>query len=133
MTLQPTFDYTNIINVEKNQEMLDQSKRMLDRVGAEHVEYMCKDANDLNYHQLGDNGLIINCSLNDMPGTDWFKNIPKNTLVVMQARDHTSENQFKSPSDIVEKFPLDQLLYSGTKHLQDPETHYNRFMVIGRK
>ena len=133
MTLQPTVKYTNIINVETDQSMLDQSARMLDSVGADRVEHMNKDANDLDYRQLGNAGVVINCSLTDMDGTDWFKHIPDGTLVVLQARDHDPGYQFHSPEDIVEKFPLDQVLYTGTKQLEDPETRYNRFMVIGRK
>jgi hypothetical protein len=133
MTLQPTVKYTNIINVEQDQTMLDQSRRMLDSVGADNVEYMNKDANDLDYRQLGPAGVVINCSLTDMDGTDWFKHIPDGTLVVMQARDHDPGYQFASPDDIIDKFPLDQVYYTGTRSLQDPETRYNRFMVIGRK
>jgi hypothetical protein len=133
MALQPTFDYTNIINVEPDQSMLDQSARMLDRVGAQNVEHMRKDANDLDYSQLGMAGVVINCSLTDMDGTDWFKHIPDGTLVALQARDHDPGYQFHSPQDILDKFPLNQVYYTGTLDLQDPETRYNRYMVIGRK
>lgn len=122
-----------IINVETNQDMLDQSKRMLNHIGAHNIEYMLKDANDLNYQQLGIDGAVINCSLTDMDGTDWFRKIPNGTLVVMQARDHDPGYQFRSADDILEKFPLDQVLYQGSLKLQDPETHYQRFMVIGRR
>ena len=38
-----------IINVETDQKMLDQSERMLDHIGARNIEYMSKDANDLDY------------------------------------------------------------------------------------
>ena len=133
MHLQPTFKYTNIINVEQDQNMLDQSARMLDHIDANNVEHMLKDANDLDYRQLGNAGVVINCSLTDMDGTDWFTHIPDGTLVVLQARDHDPGYQFHSPEDIVDKFPLDQVYYTGTLALQDPETRYNRFMVIGRK
>lgn len=133
MYLQPQVKFTNIINVEQDPDMLNQSQRMLDRIGAERVEYMNKDANDLDYRQLGNAGVVINTSLTDMDGTDWYRHIPDGTLVVMQARDRDPGNQFSSPEDIVKKFPLDQVLYSGTMELKDPETRYHRFMVIGRK
>ena len=51
----------------------------------------------------------------------------------MQARDHDPGYQFHSADDILKKFPLTQVYYKGSKQLEDPETHYNRFMVIGRK
>jgi len=133
MHLQPTFEYDQIINVETDQGMLTQSARMLDHVGAERVEHMYQDANELDYRQLGPNSAVINTSLTDMPGRAWFDHIPAGTLVVLQARDQDPGQQFHSPQDILDKFPLDQVYYTGTRSLQDPETEYNRFMVIGRK
>ena len=133
MHLQPTFEYERVINVEKNANMLSQSQRMLDHVGAERVESMLKDANDLDYRQLGDRGAVINTSLTDMPGTAWFENIPTGTIVAMQARDQDPGAKYSSTQDIIDKFPLDQVYYTGTLDLQDPETPYQRFMVIGRK
>lgn len=125
--------FNNIINVEKNQSMLDQSERMLQHVGIDNVDHMLADANTLDYRQLGPAGAVINCSLTDMPGTDWFKHIPNGTIVALQARDHDPGYQFNSPEDILRKFPLDQVLYTGTKKFEDPQTKYHRFMVIGRK
>lgn len=133
MTLDPIIQVKKIINVETNRTMLDQSERMLDHVGARNVEPMLKDANTLDYRQLGADGVVINCSLTDMDGTDWFQNIPDGTLVVMQARDQVDRKPFYSTDDILKKFPLGQVLYQGSLKLKDPETSYNRFMVIGRK
>ena len=132
MTLDPMLQVKKIINVETDRSMLDQSKRMLDHVGARNVEYMLKDANTLDYRQLGTNGAVINTSLTDMDGTEWFQNIPDGTVVVMQARDRVDRKPFYSTDDILRKFPLDQVLYQGSLKLKDPETAYNRFMVIGR-
>ena len=133
MTLQPEFDYNKIVNVEVNANMLKQSQRMLNHVGANDVQHMLRDANKLDYRQLGKNGLVINTSLNDMPGRAWFDNIPTGTLVVMQARDQTQERPFHRINDILKLYPLSQVLYKGSLDLQDPETDYTRFMVIGRK
>ena len=133
MHLQPAIEYNQIINVETDQAMLDQSQRMLDHVGAANIEYMLKDANELDYQQLGKQGVVINTSLTDMPGTAWFENIPAGILVVMQARDQDPGEQYNSVQAIIDKFPLDQVYYTGTLDLQDPETAYQRFMVIGRK
>ena len=133
MKLQPRITADRIINVEKNAEMLDTSQRILDRVGADNVEYMLTDANKLDYRQLGDTGCVINTSLTDMPGRAWFLNIPVGTLVALQARDHDANHNFESTQDIVDRFPLSQVLYHGRMKLRDPETEYTRYMVIGRK
>jgi hypothetical protein len=133
MHLDPLVKVKKIINVETDPGMLKQSHRMLDRVGARNVEYMLSDANDLDYRQLGMDGAVINTSLTDMDGTDWFQHIPDGTLVVMQARDHDPGYQYHSTEDILKKFPLSQVLYKGQLKLRDPETPYHRFMTIGRK
>jgi hypothetical protein len=125
-------DYDTLINVESNKKFLSGSKKLLDNLGATNIQYMLKDANTLDYRQLGNDGVVINTSLTDMQGTDWFDNIPPGTLVVMQARDNDPGEKFSSPKDIVRKFPV-RVLYQGSKNLEDPEAKYNRFMVIGIK
>ena len=120
-----------IINVETNSEFLQTGRQILQAAGADNIEYMIADANDLDYRQLNSQGVVINTSLTDMSGEDWFKNIPSGTLVVLQARDHDPGQQFDSPKDIQTAFPLSKVLYSGSMSLQDPETKYQRFMTIG--
>lgn len=133
MTLQPRISVDKIILVEKNQEFLSGSKQILDRVGTDNVEYMLADANKLDYRQLGDAGVVINTSLTDMPGRSWFLNIPTGTLVVLQGRDQDPGQEYHSTQEIVDRFPLSEVLYHGRMQLRDPETEYKRYMVIGRK
>lgn len=133
MKLHPAVKTERIINVETDPKFLKQSKRMLDHIGAACVDHMQADANDLDYRQLDNNSLVVNTSLTDMPGRAWFDNIPPGTLVALQARDHDPGQQFHSTRDILDKFPMQEVLYQGELDLQDPETNYTRFMVIGRK
>ena len=129
----PRVKVDHIINVETDQERLRTSARILDQTGAHNVEHMLKDANSLDYRKLGRDGAVVNTSLIDIKGTDWFENVPEGTLVVMQARDQVDDEQFAGPADIEQKFPLSQVLYSGSLDLEDPETEYTRFMIIGIK
>lgn len=133
LTRYPQVKVDKIINVETDREFLSTGKNLLDQAGADNVEYMLKDANDVDFRQLGPDGAVVNTSLTDMKGTDWFENIPAGTLVALQARDHDPGQQFAGPEDIEEKFPLGQVLYSGSLTLEDPETDYTRFMTIGIK
>jgi hypothetical protein len=133
MSLEQRIQADKIILVEKNQEFLTSSQRILDHVGARNIEYMLTDSNKLDYRQLGNRGCVINTSLTDMTGRSWFLNIPNDTLVVMQARDHDPNRSFESTQDIVDRFPVSEVLYHGRMRLQDPETEYTRYMVIGRK
>jgi hypothetical protein len=106
---------------------------MLDSVGADNVEHMLRDANELDYRQVGRGGAVVNVSLTNIAQDQWFENIPPGTMVVMQARDQDAGEQYHSIQDIVNRFPLSQVLYQGTMQLQDPETKYHRYMVIGIK
>jgi len=133
MTLEGRIRADKIVLVEKDKKFLSTSKKLLDLSGADNVEYMLADSNKLDYRQLGESGVVINTSLTDMQGRSWFLNIPDGTLVVMQARDHDPNRSFSSTQDIVDRFPLSQVLYHGRMQLRDPETQYTRYMVIGRK
>jgi hypothetical protein len=132
-TLQPMIGVDRIINVEINPERLAQSQRMLDSVGAGNVEHMLKDANDLDYRQVGQGGAVVNVSLTNMADDQWFERIPPGTIVVLQARDQDPGEQYTGTQDILDRFPLSRVLYKGTLDLQDPETDYQRYMVIGIK
>lgn len=133
MTLIPDVRADKIILVEKNPEFLSVSRDLLQLAGAKNVQYMLTDSNQLDYRQLDASGLVINTSLTDMPGRNWFDRIPAGTTVALQARNHAEGAKFDSPKDIQQKFPLSQVIYTGSKQLQDPETRYKRFMVIGIK
>ena len=94
------------------------------------------DANEVDYRQLEQPGLVINTSTNDIPDHGWFDHIPPGTIVALQGRDRVlpgAEHVYNSPDDLLQMYPLEQVLYSGTWDLEDPETDYQRSMVIGIK
>ena len=133
MKLQPTIKVDQIINVEIDTEMLDTSQSILDRVGATNVKYMLSDANKLGYRQLGSAGVVVNTSLTEMNQKEWFEHIPTGTLVALQARDQDPGVQYHTAQDIQRRYPLNRVLYHGSIRLQDPETKYTRYMMIGVK
>ena len=133
LALDPVIQYKQLINVETDPEFLKASERIQDHLGMGNTEYMLKDANDLDYQQLGNDGVVINTSLTDMQGQAWFDRIPTGTLVVMQSRDHDPGNAAHSTEDITDRFSLSKVVYDGELKLSDPETTYTRYMVIGIK
>ena len=133
LALDPAIRYKKLINVETDKKFLQASKRIHNHLGMDNTEYMLKDANDLDYRQLGPDGVVINTSLTDMQGQAWFDRIPAGTLVVMQSRDHDPGNAAHSTQDIIDRFPLSEIIYDGEIDLEDPETEYTRYMVIGIK
>ena len=133
LALDPIIRYKRLINVETNRQFLQASRRIQDYVGMNNTEYMLADANTLDYRQLGSDGVVINTSLTDMPGQAWFDHIPAGTLVAMQSRDHDPGNEAHSTQDIMDRYPLSEIIYDGKLELADPETAYTRYMVIGIK
>ena len=133
IALDPIVKYKKLINVETDQKFLQASERIHNHLDMGNTEYMLADANTLDYRQLGRNGVVINTSLTDMPGQGWFDNIPKGTLVAMQSRDHDPGNAAHRTQDITDQYPLSEIIYAGELKLNDPETEYTRYMVIGIK
>ena len=127
--------YEKIINVETNRRYLKTGQNLIAMAGDANTESMLKDANKLDYRQLDTDGLVINTSCGNIPGTKWFQNIPSGTLVALQGRnnDPRATNQFSSLEEFVNTYTLGNTLYSNTKQFKDPETVYDCYMVIGTK
>lgn len=134
--LKKHIDFDQIVNVDNDADVLDKSEELINKLGIKNsIEFMLADANELDYRQLGKDGLVINFSTVDIQGDDWFRNIPKGTTVLIQARDNVegASNQFRSEQDLENAFPLSKLSYSGSKQFKDPETEFASFMIIGQK
>jgi hypothetical protein len=123
----------HIVDVEKNKQWLKTGQQIQQQMNINNVEYMAADANNLDYRQLQDPGVVINTGTNDIADLGWFDNIPVGTIVVLQGRDQVENNGVASPDELLERFPLETVLYQGTMDLEDPETEYRRSMAIGIK
>lgn len=133
--LQRRFKFDHIVNVDQDQEALNKSEEILNSLGLENVESMNADANELDYRQLGKDGLVINTSAADIEGTEWLENIPAGITVLIQARNKSgqSPNQFSSIWDLIERYPLSKIFYKGQKNFKDPKTDFESYMIIGQK
>lgn len=115
-----------IINVEKNLDWLEFSKKLLNSLGVE-VESINGDANYVKYRDLTASGLVVNTSVQEISGFNWFDTIPNGVLVALQYRSDGGN------IDLIEKLPFTKVLYKGKKELTDPETDYVRYLKIGIK
>lgn len=127
--------FDRIINVELDKEALETGQKIIKSLGYEFIDGLHKDANDLSYHELGKNGLIVNQSCNNIDGIEWFNNIPTGAMVLLTARnnDPGEINTFSSTFDLVEKYPLSTILYTGKNNFEDPQTEYEYYILIGIK
>jgi hypothetical protein len=123
----------HIVDVERNKQWLKTGQEIQQHMNINNVEYMAADANNLDYRQLQDPGVVINTGTNDIADLGWFDNIPAGTIVVLQGRDQVENNGVASPDELLGRFPLETVLYQGTMDLEDPETEYRRSMAIGIK
>lgn len=129
-----TFD--QIINVDTNATALRVGQQRLAKLGLDDkTESMLKDANKLDYQQLGPGGLVINLSCHNINGLSWLNNIPDGTMIVLQARncDPGAVNQYKNFKEFDQALPIAKTLYQNTLELTDPDGPYEEYMKIGVK
>jgi len=134
MLISKHWDFNKIINVETDPRVLRDGKRFAKKLGLhDRIVDMLKDANDLDYRQVTKKSLIINTSTTNMKNDGWFDAIPKNTLVALQGRNNDlgAVNQYDSLEQFRRDYPLRELMFEGTITLEDPETEYDRYMIIG--
>jgi SAM-dependent methyltransferase len=131
--LEKHFSFDHIVNVDLDKNALQKGQSISRKLGIDDkIEPMAADANELDYRQLGKDGLVINFSAVDIKGSDWLKNIPTGTLVLIQGRDQV-KGGFDSVEELQTEFPLSQVFYAGSRRFQDPETKFNSFLIIGKK
>ncbi len=93
------------------------------------------DANTYTYSPLEYN-TVINTSVEHMESRQWFDNIPRGTLVILQSNDMPHEDHSSnhaSLDEFVSDFKVSELFYSGQKLFQYDDLNFKRFMIIGRK
>lgn len=136
LMLDKHLEFDKLINVDINAKALDSGDRMADKLGLSgKITSMRKDANELDYRQISDGGLVINTSCNNISGMDWFNSIPDGTVVALQGRDNDpgAVNVFDDSHSLASMYECSRVLYDGHIALEDPETGYTRYMLIGIK
>ena len=117
-------DYDHIVNVDTDADRVRQGQAIARHMHmADHIESMTADANTVDYRQLDSNGLVVNCSIHDMPNSGWFDHIPQGVMVALQSRTDVDHD--------IDSYALKPKLYDGTWELEDPETQYNSLLRIG--
>ena len=96
---------------------------------------LCQDANTFQYTKENFN-LIINTSVEHFQERNWFNNIPKGTLTVLQSNNMTHDthcNNHDSLESFMNDFQLSDVYYSGEKLFEYPDWKFTRYMIIGIK
>jgi hypothetical protein len=92
------------------------------------------DINQLEYAPRPD--IVINSSVEHMTSNLWWDNIPKGTVVCLQASDMEDKdhvNKVANARELYEKYPVEELLYEGIKRFEFEDKGFYRSMIIGVK
>jgi hypothetical protein len=93
------------------------------------------DANNVNYAQEKIN-CVVNTSTEHFDNNNWFENIDKGTLVLLQGNDLKIDDHVSRPKSLehfVSLYPINDVKFSGTMNFQFKNMSYNRHMIIGIK
>jgi hypothetical protein len=135
--------YTSITGIDCVDGHIQYANKINDAwiINSDKLKTFCADINLVTFEDVD---CIICTSTEDVLKTDWFNNIPKNTLVCLQSTNLTAEdvaeyrnwdilNANRTLKEFKNKFPLSKVLFEGTKTFDYPTLKYKRFMLIGKK
>ena len=140
LTRKPTF-YSIVYGYDINPEAISNANKVCDmwKYESPKVYNYVQDVNDYDY-SLHTNSIFINCSIDQMDSNKWYNTVPDNSLVCIQTTDMTDpefpwfiKQTTNSLDELVNKFNLSKLLYSGEMHIPYKENGFNRYMIIGCK
>jgi hypothetical protein len=99
-----------------------------------------KDINTLDFSNIDNESIFINCSVDQIDTTEWYNVIPDNSLICIQSTDlpvtHTQWEITQSYSNLKEftdVYPIKRLIYYDSVKIEYSHLSFNRHMLIGIK
>ena len=142
MLLTRKSEYYNVVNgYDINPEAITKADRICDmwKYESPKVYNYVQDVNDYDYSKHT-NSIFINCSIDQMDSNNWYNSVPKGSLVCIQTTNMKDpdfpwfiKQTTDSLDELVDRFKMSNLLYSGVKNIQYETYGYNRYMIIGNK
>ena len=142
MLLTRKSDYYNVVyGYDINPDAINKADRICDmwKYDSPKVYNYVQDVNDYDYSKHT-NSIFINCSIDQMDSNNWYNSVPKGSLVCIQTTNMKDpdfpwfiKQTTDSLDELVDRFKLSNLLYSGVKNIQYESYGYKRYMIIGNK
>lgn len=126
------FDQLTVVDLVK--EHIDYAEKVLDVIRCQ-TKLNCI-LGDSNYIVYDTDSLILNVSVDNMLGDDWYRNIPSGSTVVLQSRSGGHDDNINPVETLVEldnKFPMNTTMFLNSLPFEYPVRSYNRHMKIGIK
>jgi hypothetical protein len=140
LTRKPEY-YNSVYGYDIDPEAIANANKVCDmwKYESPMVTNIVQDVNDTDY-STHTNSIFINCSIDQMDSNNWYNSIPKGSLVCIQTT-NMKDSEFPwyikqttdSLSELINKFNLSNLLYSGVKNISYETNGYKRYMIIGTK
>jgi hypothetical protein len=140
LTRKPTF-YNTVHGYDINPEAINNANKVCDmwKYESPKVYNHVQDVNEYDY-SLHANSIFINCSIDQMDNNNWYDSVSNGSLVCIQTT-NMKDPEFPwfikqttdSLDELVNKFNLSNLLYSGVKNIPYATNGYKRYMIIGTK
>jgi hypothetical protein len=133
--------YNIVHGYDLNPEAINNADKVCDmwKYESPNVYNHVQDVNDYDY-SIHTNSIFINCSIDQMDSNKWYDTVPNNSLVCIQTTDMTDpdfpwyiKQTTNSLDELIDRFKLSKLLYSGEKRMPYKESGFNRYMIIGYK
>ena len=133
--------YSVVYGYDINPEAIFNANKVCDmwKYESPKVYNYIQDVNNYDY-SLHANGIFINCSIDQMDNNNWYNSVPNDSLVCVQTTNMKDpgfpwfiKQTTNSLDELVDKFKLNNLLYSGVKNIPYATNGYKRYMIIGRK
>lgn len=142
MIIRKPNSYKEFNSYDKDPEAIEVAHKICDTWKVEEPKVYNHIANvsELDFSKSS-NTIFINCSVDQFEDDKWYQTIPNGSLVCLQTTDIIADNppweinqKTRDIIDFIYKYPINDLLYSGSKRIKyGHELYYNRLMIIGYK
>jgi hypothetical protein len=140
LTRKPTF-YNTVHGYDINPEAISNANKVCDTWKYEYPK-VYNHVQDVNNYDFSNNinSIFINCSIDQMDNNNWYASVPKGSLVCIQTT-NVKDSEFPwfikqttdSLDELIDRFNLNNVLYSGVQKLPYRTSDYTRYMIIGTK
>lgn len=133
--------YSEFNTFDIDSESVQRANKMCDHWHYEYpkMTHNVKDIRTLNFSNSPKNSVFINCSIDQVEGTDWYDLIPTGSLVCLQCTNlpitHKAweVTQGYTLNEFSETYKMTSLLFNGTKTFDYGHLVFDRHMLIGIK
>lgn len=140
LTRRPTY-YNTVYGYDIDPKAISNANKVCDMWKHESpkVYNYIQDVNNYDY-SIHTNSIFVNCSIDQMDNNNWYNSVPKDSLVCIQTT-NMKDPEFpwyikqttNSLDELVDRFKLSNLIYSGVTSIQYETNGYKRYMIIGTK